>query len=65
MKKIDIEFKDRYILKYPVLIGVKLWHQIYRVKPFTYTRGYSMSVAAQVLVLLAVVCLLGLMINYN
>jgi hypothetical protein len=65
MKKIDIEFKGRYILKYPVLGGVKLWHQVYRVRPFTYSRSSSISVAAKVLLLVGVVCILWVLINSN
>jgi hypothetical protein len=38
MKKMQIDFKDNYILKYPIIGAVKLWHLVYRVSPFTYER---------------------------
>lgn len=35
---LEVTFRPYYWLKYPTLVGVKAWHTLNRVRPFSYER---------------------------
>lgn len=60
VKKMEIEFKDWYVLKWPAIVGITIWHNLNRVRPFTYERKSERKAK---IMLLAV--LLSLVVFYS
>lgn len=56
----EIKFKDWYPLKWPAIAGIRIWHNLNRVRPFTYERKSERKAK---IMLLAVV--LGLVVFYS
>lgn len=51
-KKMEVQFKEWYLLKWPAIAGIKLWHHFNRVHPFTYERKSESKAKLMLLVVL-------------
>ena len=60
MKLLEVQFRDYYILKYPIILMIKYWHYMNRVRPFTYKRDPQSKTKAIIGIFAAILVVLTL-----